>query len=122
MAAKRFPFPKSRRLTLSAEFEHVKKNGRVQGGRLIVLGVISADDATRFRAGFVTSRAVGRAAVRNRVRRRLREIVRKHQREIVSGIWMVTIARASAARASYQQLDVEWLRLAKRASILATPC
>jgi ribonuclease P protein component len=122
MAAKRFPFPKSRRLTLSAEFEHVKKNGRAQSGRLIVLGVVSADDATRFRAGFVTSRAVGRAAVRNRVRRRLREIVRKHQREIVSGIWMVTIARASAARASYQQLDVEWLRLAKRASILATPC
>ena len=123
MPAKDFTFPKSRRLTLSAEFEHVKKNGRAQRGQLIVLGfVASPDAASRFRAGFITSRAVGSAVVRNRVRRRLREIVRKHQREIVNGIWMVTIARANAARASHEQLEAEWLRLAKRASILATSC
>ncbi len=123
MPAKDFTFPKSRRLTLSAEFEHVKKNGRAQRGQLIVLGFVAAPDAaSRFRAGFITSRAVGSAVVRNRVRRRLREIVRKHQREIVNGIWMVIIARASAARASHEQLEVEWLRLAKRASILATSC
>ena len=122
MPARRFPFPKSRRLTLSAEFEQVRKNGRAQGGRLIVLSIVPANDATPFRAGFITSRALGRAVVRNRVRRRLREIVRKHQREVVNGIWMVIIARASAARASYEQLEAEWLRLAKRASILATSC
>jgi len=122
MPARRFPFPKSRRLTLSAEFEQVRKNGRAQGGRLIVLSIVPANDATPFRAGFITSRALGRAVLRNRVRRRLREIVRKHQREVVNGIWMVIIARASAARASYEQLEAEWLRLAKRASILATSC
>lgn len=122
MPARQFTFPKSRRLTQSAEFDQVKKNGRVYRGQLIVLGIVPANDAIRFRAGFITSRALGRAVVRNRVRRRLREIVRKHQREIVDGIWIVTIARASAARASYQQLEVEWLRLAERASILATSC
>ena len=77
------------------------------------------NNADPFRAGFVTSRAVGSAVTRNRVRRRLREIVRKHQREILKGKWIVTIARASAAKASYEQLEAEWLRLAKRASILA---
>ena len=60
--------------------------------------------------------------MRNRVRRRLREIVRKNQREIADGVWIVTIARVSAAGASYRELEAEWLRLAKRASILATPC
>ena len=122
MPARQSTFPKSRRLTQSAEFEQVKKNGRVYRGQLVVLSIVSANDATPFRAGFITSRALGRAVVRNRVRRRLREIVRKHQRDLINGIWMVTIARASAARASYQQLEVEWLRLAKRASILATSC
>jgi ribonuclease P protein component len=122
MPAKQLTFPKSRRLTQSAEFEHVKKNGRAQRGQLIVLSIVPANDATRFRAGFVTSRALGRAVARNRVRRRLREIVRKHQREIIDAIWVVTIARAPAARASYEQLEVEWLRLARRASILAAPC
>jgi ribonuclease P protein component len=122
MSTQRFTFPKSRRLTQSAEFDHVKKNGQVYRGQLIVLGIVPANDGPRFRVGFVTSRALGRAVVRNRVRRRLREIVRKHQRELVDRIWIVTIARASAARASYQQLEVEWLRLAKRASILAPSC
>jgi ribonuclease P protein component len=119
---KRFTFPKSRRLTQSAEFEQVKKNGQVYRGQLVVLSIVPSNDVTRFRTGFITSRAIGRAVVRNRVRRRLREIVRKHQGEIVDGTWIVTIARANAAGATYQQLEVEWLRLAKRASILATPC
>ncbi len=122
MPAKRFAFPKSRRLTQSAEFAQVKKNGRVYRGRSVLLSILRANDATRFRAGFITSRALGPAVARNRVRRRLREIVRKHQREIVDGTWIVTIARADAVGATYQELEVEWLRLAKRASILATPC
>ena len=94
----------------------------MQRGRLLVLSVLSVNEVAGFRAGFVTSRALGSAVVRNRVRRRLREIVRKHQREIAPATWIVTIARVSAARASYEQLEAEWLRLAKRASILATPC
>ena len=122
MPTKRFTFPKSRRLTQSAEFAQVKKNGRVYRGRSVLLSILQANGATRFRAGFITSRALGSAVARNRVRRRLREIVRKHQREIVDGTWIVTIARANAVGATYQQLEVEWLRLAKRASILATPC
>ena len=119
MAEKAFAFPKERRLTRLAEFDCVKKNGRMERGRLLALSVLSANDATPFRAGFITSRSIGSAVVRNRVRRRLREIVRKHQREIVAGKWIVVIARADAAKASYQELEGEWLRLAKRASILA---
>ena len=122
MPTKRFTFPKSRRLTQSAEFAQVKKNGRVYRGRSVLLSILRANGATRFRAGFITSRALGSAVARNRVRRRLREIVRKHQREIVDETWFVTIARANAVGATYQELEVEWLRLAKRASILATPC
>ena len=91
-ATKRFSFPKRRRLTNTSDFESVKHKGRVQRGKFLVLSVLEAKDATSpFQAGFVTSRVVGRAVARNRVRRRLREIVRQHQNEIVSGIWIVTI-------------------------------
>jgi ribonuclease P protein component len=112
-------FPKSRRLTRPAEFERVKNHGRAEHGRLLVVGVLRVDGSERFRAGFITSRALGPAVVRNRVRRRLREIVRKHQREITNSTWIVTIARPSAPRANYEQLEAEWLRLAERASILS---
>lgn len=85
----------------------------------MILGVLKTDDAENFRAGFVTSKRIGQAVVRNRVRRRLREIVRLHQHELREGFWLVVIARPPAARASYAQLEDEWLRLAKRAFILA---
>lgn len=112
-------FPKERRLTCSAEFLRVRNEGSAQRGALLILGVLVLPDAGTFRAGFVTSKRVGNAVVRNRVRRRLREIVRRHQRELQKRFWMVVIARPPAAKASYQQLEDEWLRLVRRASILA---
>ena len=87
-------------------------------GRTLVLGVL-AREQEKFRAGFVTSKRIGGAVVRNRVRRRLRDIVRTEQRRLREGFWLVVIARPAAARASYDALKDEWLRLAERASILA---
>ena len=113
-----FSFPKTRRLTHRSEYEHVKRNGITQRGKLLMLNVMSMDNSGPWRAGFVTSARVGGAVVRNRVRRRLREIVRRHQHELRQDIWFVIIARHEAATASYDALEDEWLRLARRASIL----
>jgi len=118
MPAKNLSFPKTRRLTATSQFELVRKAGRTQRGKLLMLGVLASKTNDGLRAGFVTSRKIGGAVLRNRVRRRLREIVRKHQHQI-DPVWVVTIARTDAARATYRQLEDEWLRLARRASILA---
>jgi ribonuclease P protein component len=83
-----------------------------------MLSVISMENSAEWRAGFVTSARLGGAVVRNRVRRRLREIVRRHQHELRRGVWFAIIARYEAATASYRTLEDEWLRLARRASIL----
>jgi ribonuclease P protein component len=119
--ARSFGFSKQKRLTRSAEFQRVKNEGTSARGAMMVVGVLltEVDEDTRFRAGFVTSKRIGGAVVRNRVRRRLREIVRRHQHSLRSGIWFVVIARVSAARATYAELEDEWLRLARRTFILA---
>ena len=117
---KRLRFPKSRRLTLDSEFQRVRIEGSSVRGGALTLGVLkNAELEVPVRAGFITSRRVGRAVVRNRIRRRLREIFRKHQHEISSGVWIVTIASARAARETSRALEDEWLRLARHASILA---
>jgi ribonuclease P protein component len=115
----RLMFPKARRLTRPAEFLRVKNEGAVQRGRLLLVGSLDVPNEKAFRAGFVTSKRVGSAVVRNRVRRRLREIVRQNQQAIRPGVWLVIIARPPAAEASHRALEDEWLRLAKRALILA---
>jgi ribonuclease P protein component len=114
----RFRFPVVRRLKLSAEFERVRKGGRAVRGGVLMLSVLPVEGEKRFRAGLITSRRVGGAVARNRVRRRLREIVRRNQHGLKSGIWFVVIARRSAAQVRSAELEAEWLRLARRAGIL----
>jgi ribonuclease P protein component len=116
---KRSRFPKSRRLTRSSEFQRVREKGKVVRGEMVTLGFLKDAEPSAARAGFITSKRVGSAVLRNRTRRRLREIFRKHQHRISAGVWMVTIASARAARASFAALEHEWLRLIQRASILA---
>jgi ribonuclease P protein component len=114
----RLCFAEARRLKLSREFDRVRREGRTVRGGLLMLGVLQSETETAFRVGFVTSRRVGGAVARNRVRRRLREIVRRHQHTLGRGLWLVVIARPAAARASSAALEEEWLRLAQRAPIL----
>jgi ribonuclease P protein component len=111
-------FPKTRRLTRDSDFERVKREGQTNRGKLIFLGALAVKGSGVPRAGLVVSRQLGNAVVRNRVRRQLREIVRMHQHDLRDDIWIVLIARRSAASAGYSALEDEWLRLAKRASIL----
>lgn len=117
--ARPLSFPKSKRLTHASEFARVRRAGRKFRGDLISLGVLQDVDLIQTRAGFVTSRKIGNAVARNRVRRRLREVFRRHQHEIREATWLVVIAAPNAARSTSAELEAEWLRLAKRASILA---
>lgn len=111
-------FQKTRRLISSRDFERVKQDGHSVRGKFIVLNVFDVQNPGSSRIGFITNRNVGSAVVRNRVRRRLREIVRRRQHDLCDGFWIVVIARRGAENASYSTLEGELLRLAKRASIL----
>ncbi len=117
--SQRLSFSKNKRLTDPAEFSRVKNEGKAHRGALLIVGALRTGEQNIFRAGFVTSKRIGVAVVRNRVRRRLRDIVRTQQRRLQKGFWFVVIARPAAARATYGALKDEWLRLAERASILA---
>ena len=120
-AKARLRFPKAARLTTTGEFRRVRERGRSWGGKFIVLGVLTAappNGEGQTRIGFITSKRVGGAVVRNTVRRRLREGVRVIRPELRAGCWLVLVARHTAAKASAADLAQEWLRLARRASIL----
>jgi ribonuclease P protein component len=111
-------FPKQRRLKRASEYERVKRDGLVRRGKLLTLSATAVENSGLCRVGFITSGRLGSAVVRNRVRRRLREIVRQHQHDLRRDFWIVLIAKRDATKASYRALEDEWLRLARRASIL----
>ncbi|MGW3601764.1 MULTISPECIES: ribonuclease P protein component [unclassified Micromonospora] len=59
------------------------------------------------RAGFVVSKAVGNAVVRNRVRRRLRALVRERLAALPIGSTLVVRALPATAEASYPRLAAD---------------
>jgi len=111
----RLRFPKSVRLTASSEYTRVKKAGRAYHGRYMILGVYPERASTRF--GFITSRRVGNAVLRNRLRRRLRELVRITQPRIRPGLWIVLVVRPAAGKASGDSLRAEFVALGQKAAI-----
>ena len=115
----RFKFSRSARLSRSSEFRLVKASGKSWTGKYLVLAILMRDTEEPTRIGIIATKRLGDAVSRNQVRRRIREIFRLNQHRIKKGFWVVTIARLSAAKAAFDELQRDWLRLVERASILA---
>ena len=114
----RLRFPKAARLTQTAEFARVRTDGRPVHGKMITLGVLKGVAEKDGRVGIVTSKRVGNAVIRNRVRRRLREIFRAMRPRLIPGLWLVVVAKSSAAKATLAVLGEEFSQLAQRGRIL----
>ena len=114
-----FRFSRVSRLSRASEFRQVKASGKSWTGKYLVLAILMRDTEEPTRIGIIATKRLGNAVSRNQVRRRIREIFRLNQHRIKKGFWVVTIARLSAAKAAFDELQRDWLRLVKRASILA---
>ncbi|MFA9269667.1 ribonuclease P protein component [Svornostia abyssi] len=87
------------RLSRSAEFERVYRQGRSHGGRYLVLHVFPRDarePADSARLGLSVSRKVGGAVERNRVKRLLREAFATQADRVPSDHDVVIVARPGA--------------------------
>jgi ribonuclease P protein component len=111
-------FPRHRRITSRQLFQRVRAEGSTVSGKFLVLGwLIDPEVAASVRVGYITTRRIGNAVIRNRVRRRLRGILQRTGDRLKPGYCLVLIARNPAAGASSLALEKEWKWLAHRAGI-----
>jgi ribonuclease P protein component len=92
------------------DFETVYRSGRRRSSARFVL-FYRANGGPQSRFGSSVKKAVGNAVVRNRIRRRIREILRRNSSEIPSGWDLVIHPRRSVAQAPFAPLAAELLGL-----------
>ncbi|MGI8550756.1 MAG: ribonuclease P protein component [Dehalococcoidia bacterium] len=106
------------RLRRRQDFSTVHRRGRSWANALLVARVLP-NGLPQSRYGFSISKRVGKAVVRNRIKRRLREAVRSLP--VRGGVDLVLIARQPAAQADYAQLLGAARGLIARAGLLLPP-
>ena len=96
-------------LRKQSEFDAVFRSGvRTKRGGLVVVGIHDDDEISKRRVvsiGFKIGRRIGTAVIRNRLRRRLKDILRRMSRHVVGRWRLVVIATASVTNASYRELE-----------------
>ena len=70
------------------------------------------------RVGITVSKKLGKAHIRNRVRRRFREVYRLNEEMFQPGWDIVVVARSKAVEASFSDLTKGDLTLARKAGLL----
>ncbi len=105
------------RLTRTRDFAAVREGGKSWTGHCLILAIRPRPEADQAHAGFTTTKRIGNAVARNRVRRRLRMIVRGNFPRLAVTHDIVTIAKYPAVKADFASLKREWEKLATRAGL-----
>ena len=95
------------RLKKNRAFQYVYHRGHSVACRHLVMLLAPGRE---LKVGFSVSKKVGKAVIRNKVKRRLRECFRPYLGDVKTGLYVI-VARSSAAEAAFEDLrkDVRYL-------------
>jgi ribonuclease P protein component len=111
--------PRKHSMSKRADFFRARKDGQAKAGRFVVLSTLPDPALPHLKVAIITTKKVGKAHDRNLLRRRIRAILQRHGERIEdSRRLLVTIPRPGSATASFEDLETDWLRQAKRLGLL----
>lgn len=105
------------RLKRRNDFRRVFRAGNSNANRQFVVYVSSRSDDGPPRIGISVSKKVGKAVVRNRIKRTVKEITRQWIPQLKSKIDIVIIARNPVAQMDYHQMESSLRHVFSRAKL-----
>ena len=99
------------------DFRLIYKRGKSSVTSVLAMYVRKNKNASN-RIGITVSTKVGKAVVRNRVRRRIREAYRKNEMRFEQGFDIIFVSRVRAASVSFYEIEKNILKLSKSLDIL----
>jgi ribonuclease P protein component len=104
-------------LKKNSQFERVYKAGKAFPCKNLILIYIKTK-TNELQIGFTVSKKVGKAVVRNKIKRRMKEGVKKVLGEIKTGHHIVITARACASQNTFKEISDSVRYLLKKAELL----
>ncbi|MGO3734848.1 MAG: ribonuclease P protein component [Canibacter sp.] len=101
---------KPHRITAGSDYRNTVRRGRRVGGGITIAYAVFVSPETPARFGYIISKAVGNAVVRNRTRRRMKAISDELVREGFTGADVVFRALPAAKDAKFSELNEEMRR------------
>lgn len=95
------------RLTSGSDYRLVVRRGSRCGGARVITSVLATGESRAARFGFIISKQVGTAVVRNTVRRRLKAICAEALPRVPEGTDVVIRALPASATASFAELRAD---------------
>jgi ribonuclease P protein component len=106
--------PQQARIRRPQQFRLVARTGQRAGGRSVTAHLLLVPGGEPAKVGFVISRVVGSAVVRNRVKRQLREIMRARLAGLPEESMLVVRAQPAAAGTRQSDLAADLDRILRR--------
>ena len=103
-------------LKLNHIFRRLYHTSGFADGLLVLYARKNRTDTNR--VGITVSKKLGKAHVRNRIRRRIREVYRLNEAAFQPGWDIVVVARSKAVDAPFDKLTPSYLNLARKAGLL----
>lgn len=104
------------RLKKNKEFQLVYRHGQSFVGRYLVL-YVKKNKLDCARLGFTVSKKIGKAVIRNQIKRKMREVCRLNLPRFKEGYDIIFVARQKIKGISYQLVEQEIGKLCKKAGI-----
>jgi len=111
-------FPRRERLTKQSEYLDVYRSGEKQVGRAFICYAVRRHGQGR-KLGIAVSRKIGKAVVRNRLKRYVREVFRTHRSCLADDAHVVFVARPAAAALDYAACEDAIQALLRKGGLLS---
>lgn len=104
------------RIRTGRQYNNIYKYGNKIGGRYLLVYIMKKETGGN-RFGVVTSKKVGKAVKRNRVKRQIRAIIEQRKNEVPGNNDFIVIARHHIYGVSSQELEKDFLKIMKKAKL-----
>ena len=108
---------KVNRLKKRYQFNYIYKNGTHFSSSALVLYVVTSRTKS-IKVGFAVTKKLGKAVVRNTIKRRLREIVRNQLPNLKQNYNIIIVAKEQIIETEFINLEKQILNLLKKADLL----